>query len=55
MGTCTGIEEQGLQAAGWPSVIMDDKWSAIVTRFKISQRSAPHSGNSFTCQRLFLY
>ena len=55
MGLCRRIKEIGLQAAGGPSVVMDDEWSAVITGLEIGEGPVPNLDNSFTCQQHFLY
>lgn len=55
MGPGRRIKEIGLQAAGGPSVVMDDEWSAVITDFEIGEGPIPNLDSSFTCQLHFLY
>jgi hypothetical protein len=50
MGPRRRIKEKRLQAAGGPTVVMEDKWSAAVAGFKISEGSVADSERSFACQ-----
>ncbi len=54
MGLCRRIKEIRLQAAGWSTVVMEDKWTIVVAGFKISEGSVSNSESSFACQLRFL-
>jgi hypothetical protein len=55
MGPCRGIKEIRLQAAGGPTVVMDDKWPAGGAGFKIGESSVADSEASLAWQLHFLY